>query len=296
MKLRLLSDVHLEFARNGPKYIKRFIPDHPCNDDILILAGDIGNPATKLYKAFLREISPYYAKVLIISGNHEYYQRYKRNCDYHLEITHQYKFSMDQIDIMIHKITSSFPNVHFLNRTSLIHNRIRFLGCTLWSVPDPSSYHYMNDFTMIEDMTPIEYNRLHEQDSTWLSSHLNESSDDYDKTIVITHHLPSYRLISDKFIGSPLNCFFANHLDHLVEKADIWVCGHSHSAKQINIGNCRCYLNPVGYPGENTSYDIDCIIDTKNSTENFDTKEELELSNIPYIDEEFEFIDELNNN
>ena len=43
MKIRYFSDLHLEFIK--PQNIKQFLTQiSPGNDDILVLAGDIGNP------------------------------------------------------------------------------------------------------------------------------------------------------------------------------------------------------------------------------------------------------------
>jgi len=72
--------------------------------------------------------------------------------------------------------------------------------------------------------------------------------------VVITHHLPSYQLIADKYQKHPNINFYASNLEYLVEKADIWCCGHSHSLKYATIGNCQCYLNPVGYSHESTGF------------------------------------------
>lgn len=264
MRLRLLSDIHLELSKTPDRYMKQFIPSN-ISDDILILAGDIGNPTSKIYKIFLTEISKYYAKVFIIAGNHEYYQRYQR----YNSVTHTlnsrydttFRHSIEDIDKIARSLTNELPNVHFLQRDVLIYQRVRFLGCTLWSTADPSLTKYMNDYEMIKDMTAEKSNDLNSQDVKWLEEQLKLNDETYDTTVVITHHLPSYKLISEKYTNHPLNGFFANHLDELVEKADIWVCGHSHSAKTIEIGKCKCYINPVGYSGERTDYNMNCLIE-----------------------------------
>lgn len=259
MKLRLLSDIHLELANNGLKYMKRFIPITPTPNDVLLLAGDIGNPAGNLYKLFITEMSKHYAKVFIVTGNHEYYQSYQRarSDDFSgLGVTYikGYRHSMEQIDNMIATFTATLPNVHFLQRTSIIHNRVRFMGCTLWTPSDYKLSDQMNDYNCIKDMTTEKCREIHLGDVSWLTEQLAEISSDYDATVVMTHHLPSYQLLADKYIGDPLNVFYANTLEKLVEQADIWVCGHSHTAKHITIGKCECYLNPTGYIGEHSGY------------------------------------------
>lgn len=253
MYAHLLSDIHLEFVNNAD-YIKKLIPcKSNIRPNILILAGDIGNPRQQIYKSFLTEISKHYDKIFIITGNHEYYN-----------ITTTDTKCIDDIDSIIRNIVLEIPNIHFLQRNSYIYNRVRFLGCTLWSIANPKLTWRLNDFKCISDMDADKYTNMFLRDSTWLYSQLSKNSEEYDHTVVITHHLPTYKLISDKYKDNICNCFFANHLDNLINMADVWVCGHSHMAKNIKIGKCRCYLNPVGYSSENTGFDSNFIINLTN--------------------------------
>jgi len=196
---------------------------------------------------------------------------------------------MDQVNKLVTLTAESLPNVHFLNQKAVVFNRVRFMGCTLWTKSDFRLSKYMNDYNCIPCMTPSLCEELHNSDVAWLSKELNSIEDNaekkmqlkdksidglelqscdevimdrndselkssYDQTVVITHHLPSYKLIANKYEGNPMNSFYATNLEELVEKADIWCCGHSHSAKQVTIGKCRCYLNPVGYSQESTGF------------------------------------------
>ncbi|CAH6420379.1 Hypothetical protein HVR_LOCUS1177 [uncultured virus] len=322
MLLRLFSDIHLELSNNGLKLANKILSAPVPDKTILILAGDIGNPNSKLYRNFITGVSQKYHQVLVITGNHEYYQKYQRKISDH-GIVHKYKPSIEEIDDMVRNIANSLPNVHFLQRSAFIYNRVRFLGCTLWTQSKPDLSKYMNDYQYISNMTPSLCESLHKADVEWLTSQLNSTektdydrrscheenltevptqaelrsvranaqacnpteldssrdftksqgydrrschgsslagSQGYDYTVVITHHLPSYKLIDGKYADNPLNSFFANHLDELVAKADIWCCGHSHSSAQAIVGTCRCYLNPVGYSGESTGFNQNILI------------------------------------
>lgn len=73
---------------------------------------------------------------------------------------------VDEINKIIIDITQSLPNVSFLQQ-SIIYNRVRFLGCTLWSMEDSKLTSFMNDFTMIKDMTAEKYMALHVSDLNW---------------------------------------------------------------------------------------------------------------------------------
>jgi len=267
MHIRLISDIHFELSRNGLKLINKFIPkftdiEQSSEEKVLILAGDIGDPTSKLYKTFITKMSRQYDQVFIVTGNHEYYQSYTKKYDSNVEKLSSFtRYSIENIDTIIKLVATSLPNVHFLQRDSFIYNGIRFLGCTLWTKSDPKIAVYMNDYSNIVDMTPNRCEELHDTDIKWLEEELNkEESSEYKHTVVITHHLPTYKLIADKYVNHPMNSLFASDLDYLVEKANIWCCGHSHMAKHVTVGKCRCYLNPVGYSLENTGFNSDMSI------------------------------------
>jgi hypothetical protein len=67
MKLRYLSDLHLEFIK--PNKIENFIKKIPSGiDEICILAGDIGNPYQPNYDIFMNFISKNFKKTFVIAG------------------------------------------------------------------------------------------------------------------------------------------------------------------------------------------------------------------------------------
>lgn len=269
MLLYLISDIHLELHKlphMSNSLILNSIQQKEINptssDRILILAGDIGNPDSKLYKKFVTEMAKIYDQVIIIAGNHEYYQKSKKRFDRESKkLTAPYRLTMDMVDREIRNFTSTLPNVHFLQMDTFIYKRVRFLGCTLWTKSEPNLSHLMNDYNQIPNMTPAKCKLLHQTQTTWLIHQLNSTSEDYDTTVVITHHLPTYQLLASTRQDDPTNIFYANHLDALVAEADIWFCGHSHVANSATIGKCRCYLNPYGYVGETTGFSKNFVID-----------------------------------
>ena len=72
MKIQYMSDLHMEFQENS-RYLKN--NELPVTGDVLVLAGDIFYlrdkvaPLTKFWKW----ASENYRQVLIVPGNHEYY-------------------------------------------------------------------------------------------------------------------------------------------------------------------------------------------------------------------------------
>jgi predicted phosphodiesterase len=74
MKIKCISDVHLEHRQNEP-------PFPVGSGEILILAGDIlcakylkkNGPLKAVFEQFLNDCSWNYRHVLYVKGNHEYY-------------------------------------------------------------------------------------------------------------------------------------------------------------------------------------------------------------------------------
>ena len=72
MKLRYISDLHLEFLK--PHKVEKFIKQIPSGlDEICVLAGDIGNPFKQHYDMFMKFVRKNFKKVFVIAVNHEYY-------------------------------------------------------------------------------------------------------------------------------------------------------------------------------------------------------------------------------
>src|SRR5690606_4780090 len=80
----------------------------------LILAGDIHTGSKAV--PFIKELSTRFAHVIYILGNHEYY----------------YTIYSDNIEDIRNEL-SSIPNVHFLEKESILIDNVRFFGGTFWT-------------------------------------------------------------------------------------------------------------------------------------------------------------------
>ena len=244
IKLQIASDLHLEFQDN-----KKWIEENPLipGGDILLLAGDI---VVDKYKEkagkFLEAVERDFSNVISVMGNHEFY---------HGDVSYAYPSYFKQITERHVK----------LNNKSIIINGIKFIVSVLWSnvLPEHTAkvWDTMNDYKLISTKdaygmkTPLTVgatNKYHQISLEFIKEELSKPFDG--KVVVMTHHLPSYRLIDPKRAGDPVNCAFATDLDEFIEsnpQIALWVCGHSHEFADVIIRSTRVVANPLGYVCEN---------------------------------------------
>ena len=238
LDLQIVSDLHTEFPDN-----KKWLEENPIipSADVLILSGDIGYFGDLTLEYFLSDLRKKFKQIYYIPGNHEYYSRWIYIRDFH---PHFYR--------------KHYSNITILNNHSVEINGVKFIFSTLWSKVSENEKEIitraMNDYNSINlkpeiDNINVDYtNSLFNQSFDFIKKEV-----DYDgKVVVVTHHLPSFQLISDKFKDSPINSGFASDLDDFIESNPqivTWICGHSHDVSDIKIGNTRVVKNPLGYIG-----------------------------------------------
>ena len=254
VKINYLSDLHLEFYKKNFDFNKLFNFSSNFEErDIICLCGDIGYPEMQNYSDFIDFCSKYFKYVFVISGNHEYYS------------IHNNTKTIQNTNELIENICSKYPNVHFLNNKTIYLEEfdIHIIGSTLWVEIDENfdmKQSPSNDFKNIYyEYDSINYklnqdfmDLMYYESVEFLEGELNKLKDSNSKIIVLTHHLPSFQLIGQKFKNNPTNFLYASNLDHFFDKfkIDYWICGHSHSPNNIKLGGSTLLLNPIGYPGE----------------------------------------------
>ena len=246
MRIKCISDVHFEFHRDGGERFAKELPN--ANIDTLILAGDITTWQTG-YEA-IRILCDRFPNVIYVLGNHDHYH-----------------IRSERLYALIEKeLVSQRSNLHFLNNRRIEIDGIGFAGTTLWIPWRQESWmlqREINDFRYVKD------------GAHWIYNQNTEAVQFLDKfvakgDVVITHHLPSWQLISEEFAGEPTNIFYADRLDSFIERkqAAYWFHGHSHESCQIVIGDTMCVRNPYGYQGVtewdgqlNKNFDPDFFVD-----------------------------------
>ena len=234
MKIQVASDIHLEFHKNLDKLdLENF-----KKADYLFLAGDIGIPLkNNLWDEFISWCSKNYKAVFYVIGNHEsYYYVYYDTVEY------------------IKNAFKKFDNVTLLQKGVVVDlEGYKIVGCTLWTDIDEISAGFLNDTRCILEKKPYPINtsfirNLHNDDKAWLSTVLDELSGE--KVIVMTHHLPTKSCVDPRYKNSNFEKGFVAAVDNLVEKAKLWIFGHTHCHIDFIEGSTRLYANPLGYINE----------------------------------------------
>jgi|LakMenEpi03Aug12_release.lakeMendotaPanAssembly.Ray.scaffolds.fasta_scaffold167150_4 predicted MPP superfamily phosphohydrolase len=279
IKIQYVSDIHLETHHNTSKAIfeKILKPSAPY----LALCGDIGYPGAQLYEPFLKYCSENFEQVFYIAGNHEYYNdsraiKYLKTKQFIEKSVSEEELrrlsakvpreTPESRNTKIREICSQFLNIHFLDKEiyQIPNTNVIVVGCTLWSQLDMDPYMYsrFNDFNMIcidKDtiLTPNVYAKWFEEHLDFIAKtipELHTKSPDT-KIIVLTHHCPTYEIIIDKYRLNDMNnmnSFFAN--DDLItpfgKNVKLWLCGHTHGCKSINVEGTIVATNTFGYEWE----------------------------------------------
>lgn len=234
MKLQYCSDLHLEFPDN-----KEYILDNPISPvaDILILAGDIMPfAAIDKHNDFLDYISRSFKTTFWVPGNHEYYY-----------------YNVDSSNFLETQIRE---NIYLVNNCVKEISGVNLIFSTLWSnISEEKRWviqQSLSDFKVIKYKDHLfnvdDYNLLHKESLEFLQTALAEASGN--KTIVVTHHAPTFVKYPEKYANSKINEAFASNLNALIEEntIDYWIYGHHHTnTADFKIGNTQLVTNQLGY-------------------------------------------------
>lgn len=250
MKLKILSDLHLEHYNDVNCY------PWPGSGDVLILSGDIlaakhlkgnGN-LNNIYHQFLSNCSKNFKKVLYVLGNHEFYG-----------------YNYEGVYKTIREVIPN--NFHLMENDIIKIGDWNFIGFTFWTnfrnknpIEMMEAESLMNDYKVIR--IGSNYRKLraedtfnfHNQSRDYLLDQLNSLTDN---VFVISHHAPSYQSIADEYKNSSCNSAYCSDYDGLIlnhPQIKYWVHGHTHTYFDYKIGECRVICNPIGYPGQSSSY------------------------------------------
>lgn len=262
IKIQIISDLHIEFWKkiDALKHIKP-------TGDILALLGDTcclaDNANFNKFKIFIKQISDYYKKIIIITGNHEYYS--------YSNII-KYENTLQGVNEKLKKFSSENTKVVFLNNEGYLLelNNVKYfiIGSTCWTFIPEATYNLilntMNDYKFInlysksgkiQKLHPKYTNMLHRLSVKKINNLLKYSNKHKYKTIIFTHHKP---YLSKKHNPLTTDVAYENNLKHMFGKnIFLWGYGHTHMYDKSVINGTYLYSNPHGYPKEQTYYQWD---------------------------------------
>ncbi|AMM43667.1 metallo-phosphoesterase [Pectobacterium phage vB_PcaM_CBB] len=244
MKFITFSDTHdsVDFVNNvaGDK------------ETILLLPGDIGEVRRfNKYRNMVEVLSSKFKEVLLVPGNHEYYRS-----------------NITKVHRVLKELDDSISNFHFLQNDFRIFDDVLILGGTLWTdydngnpVTKLQAQLGMNDYRCIRHGTPTEYWKrpftpddaefFHHETKSFLKETLDKQREVCHnlKTVVMTHHAPSFASVDPIYVGDHLNGCYCSNMDYFVDSlnVDVWIHGHIHSSHDYMLGDTRVICNPRGY-------------------------------------------------
>lgn len=260
MRLRILSDLHLEF---GPLTLSA------GDEDLVVLAGDIDNGARAVGWA----AETFRVPVIYVAGNHEFYG-------------HRFSEVVPALRRAAHG-----SGVCVLEDEAVVRCGVRFIGATLWT--DLALYGDPAGAAVAVEATLADYRLIHafgtaSEAAAPLPLRAADTAARFarsraalvaaleqpfpGKTVVVTHHLPSPRSIAPRWRDDPVNCGFASNLEDVMARFQpaLWIHGHTHDSFDYLVEHgggrsTRVVCNPAGYPSragrENPRFRPDLVVE-----------------------------------
>jgi len=230
MRIQIVSDLHIENYADYNWLIEEIIATkNKYKSDILAIAGDVGNYPKNL--ELIEKFGKYFSQVIFVWGNHDYYN------------------NRGKLILETEKRFAKSDNIHWLQQNRIEIDGQGFIGATCWfpKRKDDQKYAHMMANKIYSESEGMSW--IYSQHRL-AKKFFKENMKDGD--IVLTHHMPTYRCVSPKFSGSPLNRFFVSSMTKEIKKAkpSLWICGHTHDKFSVEQFETAIVANPFGYPSE----------------------------------------------
>lgn len=287
MKIRVVSDLHVDVNNSYPVDFKKSIKD---KNVFTLIAGDICADPRNVKKWIKKTIK----RGMFVAGNHLVYFR-DDFCsmvtvnEFKQYLADAFPLSADVtfLDTSVNTYMKQIPDSDILVLGSTLYTdyklvppHLRMFGLTDKQIEKMNmniSHDVMNDFKWgyandpydngrVERLLPDHYLEWHKQTMEKFKDAIEGNPDK--EIIVLTHHCPSKRCMSEKWKDSTNNASFCSELDDFIighPNIKAWVCGHVHHSDSFKIGDCLVVMNPCGYKQydtENAGYNPNKFIDT----------------------------------
>ena len=215
---------------------------------ILVLAGGLGDPRSLVYRDFIQRCSEHFFAVIWIAGHAEYI-----DC----ETEENMRIREEFMDTLARRHT----NVHFLQQSTIViecttrtvHGRTNiqrcfFAGCTLWTPlafdSDLSQHKLFMRVPALKNL--VLYNGLHDDHRSWLSGALEEACADTKMSRVVAVTYTSPMCDVHDFEDHDNNAVTEVDAEELLDRANYWFCGGFRHPMFIgNSSGAPIISNPV---------------------------------------------------
>jgi Icc-related predicted phosphoesterase len=274
MKIKLVSDAHLEFSNlvipndkdydvlilSGDIMIAEYLHDFPAPDPYEYGAMEKYShrmDAADRFRTFLKQVSSDFPKVVYVAGNHELYGgKFYAGIEYLYEECRQY------------------PNIFFLEKDYTIIDNIAFIGGTLWTdcnkMDHMTMYMFKHDRSGYRKIRPEDTVTRHNETLNYFKKTIKELKDNgVEKFVMVTHHSPSHLSIHPRYATDhEMNGGYHSDLSEFIldnPEIILFTHGHTHSPFDYMIGGTRVVCNPRGYENEryneNTGWDPNILLE-----------------------------------
>lgn len=259
-------DKHLPNLMKGQKHsasYHKWMEQNLLPADVLCIAGDVADNSL-VFIDFLAACRGVYKDVIFIYGNHDIgiYDSEYDSVFMKVEKQNKWVEGFKQLSTSTHKFRT---HIHKLDGNIINLEERRFVGCmgsADWS------YSLANFDTSIAEFNDL-WSKGHDCEhwKNWWSSdpieisvdekrRLEESIDQVDPHVVITHFAPLGVPVSEQFKDNKLTGMFFWDMEKIINKLPkgcIWHYGHTHAKFKGERNGILFLNNAIGYPGENTN-------------------------------------------
>jgi len=278
LKIRTCSDLHLEHfydtfdtpSSAASRKLEEILPPLPADaETVLVAAGDIATAKrSQRFDSFFQLAGPRFRHIILVLGNHEHYGSRMEDTQFTIEAAAERAFGDNCEDKVT--IAGNEP-------VKVEIDGVTFVCGTLWTdygrkaaggVHERLSRIHLDVAKCITDhrviiaedgkgVTPTQLTQIHDatlkQFGQWMANADNS------RTVVVTHHMPSFQAVHPMYRSDPLtsvlNHAFTSDLDDFILEYQpvLWIFGHTHTDYNGKIGETELWCNPLGYPHERKS-------------------------------------------
>jgi predicted phosphohydrolase len=235
--IKFCSDLHInKYYPHYPSVKDLFDTTDKFIADVCIIIGDVTYyEVIKFYKKFLKYLSEYFTLLVLIPGNHEYYNNTA------------VKKSMKELDSTAKILTKDIKNLEILNNKYIDIGDIRIFGSVLWSyLPQNAPQRNLPIYNDNKDLlSRDEFNMLNYSCVTALQNCIEQTKKDDKELIVVTHYAPTFDMYPNQ-TKDLMDYWYCNELDNLINENNmkVWLFGHTHTPYKKLINGTLVMSNP----------------------------------------------------